>query len=67
MAVDKPHWGNFVDAFHVANMGAIFTSSVLIVLAVVPVSVVIATMAGFALGHLRMPGGRSSSCCSCSV
>ena len=24
-----PHWGNFVDAFHSANMGAIFKSSVL--------------------------------------
>ena len=54
-----PQWGNFVDAFHAANMGAIFTSSVLIVLGVVPVSVLIATMAGFALGQLRMPGGQS--------
>jgi raffinose/stachyose/melibiose transport system permease protein len=53
----QPHWHNFVDAFHVANMGTIFGSSVLIVLAVVPVSVVIATMAGFALGHLRIRGG----------
>jgi raffinose/stachyose/melibiose transport system permease protein len=53
-----PHWGNFVKAFHVANMGAIFKSSVLIVLAVVPVSIVIATMAGFALGELRIPGGQ---------
>jgi raffinose/stachyose/melibiose transport system permease protein len=53
-----PHWGNFVSAFHAANMGAIFTSSVLIVLAVVPVSVLIAMMAGFALGHLRIRGGQ---------
>jgi raffinose/stachyose/melibiose transport system permease protein len=53
-----PHWGNFLEAFHAANMGAIFKSSVLIVLAVVPVSVVIATMAGFALGQLRIPGGQ---------
>jgi raffinose/stachyose/melibiose transport system permease protein len=53
-----PHWGNFVRAFHVANMGAIFKSSVLIVLGVVPVSVVIATMAGFALGQLRIRGGQ---------
>lgn len=55
---DHPHWGNFVDAFHAANMGAIFTSSVLIVLAVVPVSVAIATMAGFAIGQLRIHGGQ---------
>jgi raffinose/stachyose/melibiose transport system permease protein len=52
-----PHWHNFVEAFHVANMGTIFKSSVLIVLAVVPVAVAIATMAGFALGHLRIVGG----------
>jgi raffinose/stachyose/melibiose transport system permease protein len=53
-----PHWGNFVDAFRAANMGVIFKSSVLIVLAVVPVSIVIAMMAGFALGHLQVPGAR---------
>ena len=52
-----PHWHNFVAAFHAANMAAIFKSSVLIVLGVVPVSVVIATMAGFGLGHLRVRGG----------
>lgn len=53
-----PHWGNFIDAFHAANMGVIFKSSVLIVIAVVPVSIAIATMAGFAIGHLRVPGSR---------
>jgi raffinose/stachyose/melibiose transport system permease protein len=53
-----PQWGNFVQAFNVANMAAIFKSSVLIVLGAVPVTVVIATMAGFALGQLRVPGGR---------
>ena len=53
-----PHWGNFVDAFHVANMGTIFKSSVLIVLGAVPLPVVIATMAGFALGQLRVVGGQ---------
>src|ERR671929_360035 len=51
-----PHWHNFVEAFHAANMGAIFTSSVLIVIAVVPVSVLISMMAGFGLGHLRVRG-----------
>jgi len=53
-----PHWHNFIAAFHTANMGAIFKSSVLIVVAVVPVSTVIATMAGFGLGHLRVRGGQ---------
>src|SRR3569833_1796138 len=53
-----PHWHNFVEAFRTANMGAIFTSSVLIVGAVVPISIAIATMAGFGLGHLRVRGGQ---------
>lgn len=53
-----PQWSNFVDAFNVAQMPALLSSSVTIVLGVVPVAVVIATMAGFAIGHLRIPGGR---------
>ncbi|GAA5153956.1 carbohydrate ABC transporter permease [Amycolatopsis dongchuanensis] len=53
-----PRWGNFVRAFEVARLAEFLKSSVLIVLGVVPVSLVIATMAGFATGHLRMPGGR---------
>jgi raffinose/stachyose/melibiose transport system permease protein len=53
-----PQWGNFVDAFNVAQMPALLWSSILIVLGVVPVAVVISTMAGFAIGHLRIPGGR---------
>jgi raffinose/stachyose/melibiose transport system permease protein len=53
-----PQWGNFVEAFKVANMGALLASSVFIVLAVVPISVVISTMAGFAIGLLRIPGAR---------
>ena len=53
-----PQWGNFVDAFKVANMGPLLASSVFIVLAVVPVSLAISTMAGFAIGLLRIPGAR---------
>jgi raffinose/stachyose/melibiose transport system permease protein len=52
-----PHWGNFADAFRAAHMGELLKSSLLIVLGVVPVSLLIGTMAGFALGHLRMAGG----------
>lgn len=55
-----PQWGNFTEAFNAAQMGKLLESSVLIVAGVVPVSVLIATMAGFAIGHLRMPGGRSA-------
>jgi raffinose/stachyose/melibiose transport system permease protein len=53
-----PQWGNFLEAFEQAHMDALLASSVLIVLGVVPVSVIIATMAGFAIGHLRIPGSR---------
>jgi raffinose/stachyose/melibiose transport system permease protein len=52
----NPQWGNFVEAFKVANMGALLLSSTFIVLAVVPVSLVISTMAGFAIGLLRIRG-----------
>src|SRR5947209_20220695 len=51
-----PQWGNFIEAFNVANMTALLGSSMFIVLAVVPVSLVISTMAGFAIGLLRIRG-----------
>lgn len=53
-----PQWHNFVDAFNVANMTALLYSSIYIVVAVVPISLVISTMAGFAIGYLRIPGAR---------
>ena len=53
-----PQWGNFRDAFNSANMAALLKSSLIIEAAVVPVSVLFATMAGFALGQLRIRGGR---------
>ena len=54
----EPQWGNFIEAFQVANMGALLASSLFIVIAVVPVSLVISTMAGFAIGLLRIPGAK---------
>jgi raffinose/stachyose/melibiose transport system permease protein len=54
----EPQWGNFALAFQSAQMGALVWSSVQIVLGVVPVSLAIATMAGYAIGHLRVPGHR---------
>jgi raffinose/stachyose/melibiose transport system permease protein len=54
-----PHWGNFTDAFRAAHMGELLLSSVLIVAGVVPISLLLGTMAGFAFGHLRMPGHRA--------
>jgi raffinose/stachyose/melibiose transport system permease protein len=53
-----PRWGNFATAFHASHMGQLLLSSVLIVLGVVPVSLLLATLAGFAIGHLRIPGRR---------
>ncbi|GID32497.1 carbohydrate ABC transporter permease [Paractinoplanes brasiliensis] len=55
---DSPQWGNFADAFRSAHMGELLLSSALIVAGVVPVSLLLGTMAGFAFGHLRMPGHR---------
>jgi len=53
---EQPQWGNFVEAFQVSNMMALLTSSSFIVLAVVPVALLISTMAAFAIGQLRIPG-----------
>lgn len=53
-----PQWGNFVEAFNVANMNALLISSTFIVLAVVPISLVISTMAAFGISLLRIPGSR---------
>lgn len=53
-----PQWSNFVEAFNVANMNALLLSSTFIVVAVVPISLVISTMAAFAIGLLRIPGSR---------
>lgn len=53
-----PQWGNFVEAFNVANMTTLLGSSVYIVIAVVPVALIISTMTGFAIGHLRISGSR---------
>ena len=40
-----PHWHNFVDAWNAANFLALFRSSTLIVLGVVPATVAMATAA----------------------
>lgn len=53
-----PQWDNFVVAFKEAHMPKLLVSSTYLVLAIVPVSLVISTMAGFAIGLLRIPGSR---------
>lgn len=52
----NPQWGNFVEAFKVAKMPQLLGSSIFLVLAVVPIALIISTMAGFAIGHLHIPG-----------
>ena len=56
---ETPYWSNFVDAFTAAKMTELLWSSVVIEVGVVPVSLLIATLAGFSLGHLRPPGHRA--------
>lgn len=52
-----PQWGNFVDAWRVADITPLLVSSLALVAVVVPVVALIATMAGYALGQLNIPGG----------
>ncbi len=54
-----PQWGNFIEAFKVANMTALLASSAFIVVAVVPIALIISTMAAFTIGILRIPGSRA--------
>jgi raffinose/stachyose/melibiose transport system permease protein len=53
----NPHWHNFVDAWTAANMWTLVKSGTLIVLGVVPVSILIATLAAYAVVILRIPFG----------
>lgn len=54
----EPHWENFAQAFRVAHLPELLFSSAVIVLGVLPISLVFATMAGYALGRIRIPGAR---------
>lgn len=56
---EEYHWDNFVVAFQSANMAKMLVSSVLIELGVVPIALLISTLAGFALGHLQVPFRRT--------
>jgi len=52
-----PQWHNFVDAWKVADVTPLLVSSIILVAGVVPVAALIAAMAGYGLGQLRVPGG----------
>lgn len=54
---DRAHWENFATAFEATQFLPLAASSSLIVLGVVPTVLLFASLAGFALGHLR-PAGR---------
>lgn len=55
----EPRWDNFVTAFETANLGVLLVSSALIAAVTVPLTVGVATLAGFALGVLHVPGSRA--------
>jgi raffinose/stachyose/melibiose transport system permease protein len=54
-----PHWHNFIAAWDTANLAALFRSSSLIVLGVVPAAVLSATLTGYCLALLRPFGGKT--------
>ncbi len=53
-----PQWINFLTAWNQAEMPKLLASSLFIVLAVVPAALVLSTMAGYAIGLLKIPGSR---------
>ena len=52
-----PHWENFAAAWKVANITPLLISSVILVVAVVPVTLICSAMGGYALGSLHVAGG----------
>lgn len=52
-----PHWENFTDAWNASDFLKLLGSTLVIVIGVVPVSVLFATMGGYALAQRRIPGG----------
>ncbi len=53
----NPQWHNFIDAWRVAEVTPLLVSSIILVAGVVPVAALLAAMAGYGLGQLRVPGG----------
>ncbi|WP_432824481.1 carbohydrate ABC transporter permease [Dactylosporangium sp. CA-092794] len=53
-----PQWHNFIDAWNTANLAALFGSSTLIVVGVVPAAVAFSALAGYSLAQLRPVAGR---------
>ena len=53
----NPQWHNFLDAWRVAEVTPLLISSIILVAGVVPVAALFASMAGYGLGQLKVPGG----------
>ena len=53
------HWGNYADAWTVAGFSRLLRSSAVVGLGVVPMTLLLATLAGYGLGTLDLPGGRT--------
>jgi raffinose/stachyose/melibiose transport system permease protein len=53
----NPQWHNFVDAWNVANITTLVKSSTILVLGVVPIAMLISSMAAYAIAQLRIPLG----------
>lgn len=51
-----PQWGNFATAFVASDFAVLAGSSATIVAGVVPAALLFATLGGYALAHLRVPG-----------
>jgi raffinose/stachyose/melibiose transport system permease protein len=51
-----PQWHNFIDAWNVASITPLLISSAILVLLVVPLAAFLATLAGYALGGLKVRG-----------
>lgn len=54
-----PQWGNFVTAFSNGKVLQLMLSSLFIVSFVVPISLLFATLAGYAVGRLKIVGNRA--------
>ena len=53
------NWDNFADAWSDAGLGRSSGRALIIAVAVVPLSLLLATLAGYGLAILRPPGGRT--------
>lgn len=53
----SPQWHNFVDAWNVANITVLVRSSAILVIGVVPIAMLISSMAAYAIAQLKIPLG----------